>query len=169
MANWRSVIKSKFLVSVSLLVLSISLSISPMLQAALFRCSKADGGIEYRDTPCSEDSTLLPIQYSKSDPKTLKTELKTLKKVEKKVSAESRKKTTAQKKEIKSLALNKKRQLRAESSCAKVLKKIEKLEARLRQGANLKKTISIQKQLEKAEALKKRYCSLEKTEKTKDE
>jgi hypothetical protein len=148
-----------------LLVCGLSTIYSPVAEAGVFRCEKANGEIEFRDKPCDlsgvsgSTQSFLPHQYQKTDKKAVQVEEKKIEKQIQRLAVVDRKedrlKQKAEKKQLKEQAKAERRKLR----CERLEEKITHLEHQLQQGKKIKTYKRLQAELEHAELMKKRYCS----------
>lgn len=146
------------------LTISLCLGLSffiPNAMAGAYQCTNEQGTIEFRDSPCKnslETQEFLPIQYSKSNAKDVKKQLKSLAQNLKKQTASDKKqqgkKVRGEKQKIKAEA----REQRRQEHCARVKEKIIFLENQLKAGAKLKHFERLKTELEHYERMKKRYC-----------
>ena len=134
---------------------------SPHAMAGVYQCINEQGATEYRDSPCkvsSETQDFLPVQYSKTNEKNAKKQLKTLEQdVKKQISLDKKqqgKKVRGEKQKMKAEAKEKRRQ----EHCARVKEKINLLEDKLKLGMKLKSFERVKTELEHNERMKKRYC-----------
>jgi len=134
--------------------------------AGVYQCVALDGSIEFRDSPCtpsneSENSTqsFLPIQYSKSDPKTLKIQNKILaKELKAQTLLENKEERSQQKKEKQRLKVAEKEK-RRQMNCLRTQEKIKDIETLLGAGCKPKRFNRLKTELEHCERMKLRYCS----------
>ncbi|HSX20184.1 MAG TPA: hypothetical protein VLG38_03555 [Gammaproteobacteria bacterium] len=131
------------------------------LGSEIYKCAKLDGSTFYRDTPCRPTDpqavlryTELPItqqeintlqsSYNKQQNAAFKARHRTLREV-----------VRAQKQQ----QLEQRRHLRLKAKCETVLRQIEQLHARYRQGYTAKQGVSLDRKLAECKFRQNKYCN----------
>ena len=145
-------------------ILLVGILFTNVANAAVFRCEKPDGKVEYRDTPCEgkfQRQETLTYDQLPVDANSVREEKKIFRNIERYLSAKQKQEQRLKMKAERDSERAFEKEERRKEKCFLIKEKIQDLEYERRLGCKVAHCNRLKRDLAKREAQQRRYCYLE--------